>query len=370
MTAEPETAMGQAHPESASAPAAGGGYHGHIWTVSGMTSRTASPTDIERVLGAEDGTSAWFFLPREETADLAAAAAHLGIDALAIEDLLGEREPIKLDWVGNSMVAVTRAVTFDRSSGELDLMAVSLLAGPRSVIVLSDESVRDDICRHLDRAEKAVLEDGVPAVLHSVLDLIVDGYTAALQQMEDEIDELSELLFGDSPLSRDQQVYAFTLRRSVARLRRATDPMRDIASGLANAAGRASDKGSGSGGRDADRAATDPAERLLGTRSVREFSDVADHADHVARGADSLRDVISSMYETNLALADVHLNTVMKKLTGWAAIIAVPTLITGFMGMNVPYPGFQSREGFLIAFAVMVAAVTTLFIMLRRKDWI
>ncbi len=361
MTAEPVTDVAQT---------GGTDRHGHIWTPSGMNSRSASPLEIERMLRADSNTKAWFFLPREETTELGTAAAELGIDALAIEDLLGEREPIKLDWIGDSMVAVTRALTFDAGTGELILRPVSLLAGPRAVIVLADLAVRDDICRDLDRAEKAVLADGVPAVLHAVLDFIVDGYTAALQQMEDQIDELSELLFGDRALSREQQVYAFTLRRSVARLRRATEPMRDIASGLANAAGRAADRGSGSGSRDADRRPTDPAEQLLGTRSVREFSDVADHADHVARGADGLRDVISSMYETNLALADVHLNTVMKKLTGWAAIIAVPTLITGFMGMNVPYPGFQSWKGFLVAFAVMIAAITTLFITLRRKDWI
>jgi magnesium transporter len=359
MTAEPEADVRHR--------AVGADHHGHLWTSSGMTSRTASPADIERRLTADDAAMAWFFLPREETAELGAAAAELGIDALAIEDLLGEREPIKLDWIGDSMVAVTRALTFDPGTGELTLRPVSLLAGPRAVIVLADLAVRDDICRHLDRAERSVLADGIPAVLHSALDFIIDGYTAVLQQMEDKIDELSELLFGDRALSRDQQVYAFTLRRSVARLRRATEPMRDIASGLANAAGRAAD---GSGGRTPGRKPTDPAEKLLGTTSVREFSDVADHADHVARGADGLRDVISSMYETNLALADVHLNMVMKKLTGWAAIIAVPTLITGFMGMNVPYPGFQSREGFLVAFAVMIAAVTTLFITLRRKDWI
>lgn len=363
MTAEPETDV---------RPQVGGtDHHGHTWTSSGMTLRTASPSDIRDQLTADQSVKAWFFLPREETAELGTAAADLSIDALAIEDLLGEREPIKLDWIGDSMVAVTRALTFDAGTGELTLLPVSLLAGPRVVIVLADDSVRDPICRHLDRAEKAILTDGVPSVLHLVLDFIVDGYTSALQQMEDQIDELSELLFGDKALSRDQQVYAFTLRRSVARLRRATEPMRDIASGLANAAGRGSEKGSGSSsGRETDRRPTDPAEQLLGTRSVREFSDVADHADHVARGADGLRDVISSMYETNLALADVHLNMVMKKLTGWAAIIAVPTLITGFMGMNVPYPGFQSWKGFLVAFALMIAAITTLFITLRRKDWI
>ena len=352
------------------AKTAGADDHGHVWTAAGMTSRTASPGDVERLLSDDRSAKAWFFLPREETVELGNAATHLGIDALAIEDLLGEREPIKLDWIGNSMVAVTRAVTFDPGTGELVLRSVSMLAGPRVVIVLSDDSVRDDLCRHLDRAEKPILADGIPAVVHSVLDVIVDGYTAALQEMEDKIDELSGVLFGDRPLSRDEQVLAFTLRRSIARLRRATQPMRDIAAGLANAAGRASAAASTATGPAGDRRPTDAAEELLGTRSVREFADVADHADHVARGADGLRDVISSMYETNLALADVHLNMVMKKLTGWAAIIAVPTLITGFMGMNVPYPGFQSWTGFLVAFLVMIAAVTTLFLTLRHKDWI
>ncbi len=76
------------------------------------------------------------------------------------------------------------------------------------------------------------------------------------------------------------------------------------------------------------------------------------------------------MYETNLALADVHLNTVMKKLSGWAAIIAVPTLITGFMGMNVPYPGYGTTTGFVVAAAVIVVAVISLYVMLRRKDWL
>ena len=60
----------------------------------------------------------------------------------------------------------------------------------------------------------------------------------------------------------------------------------------------------------------------------------------------------------------------MKKLSAWAAIIAVPTLITGFMGMNVPYPGFQEGNGFLVALAVMVVAVTTLFVLFKRSDWL
>ena len=76
-----------------------------------MTERAATPTEVRAALAADDGAKAWFFLPREESTPLGDAARVLGIDALAIEDLVGEREPVKLDWVGDSMVAVIRAVT-------------------------------------------------------------------------------------------------------------------------------------------------------------------------------------------------------------------------------------------------------------------
>lgn len=359
----------QAGPGSSPDSAAGAdhtsGENGRVWTAGSAGVQRATPAEIEAALRRDDQARAWFFLPRQETDELGHAARRLGIDALAIEDLLDEREAMKLDWVGSSMVAVMKAVTFDAAAGELESVPVSVLAGPRAMIVLAGESMRSELCHALDKAEKEISADGIPAAIHAVLDVIMDGYSAVLDLMEDEVDTLSELLFDDKPLQRDQQLHAFRLRRSLAGLRRSTHPMRDIASGLANAAGRAAaTQNTG------ESPATDSAEKLLGTKSVREFSDIADHADHAAQAADSLREVISSMYETNLALSDVHLNTVMKKLTGWAAIIAVPTLITGFMGMNVPYPGFQTRTGFLVAFAVMIVVVTTLFVTLKKKDWI
>ncbi len=80
--------------------------------------------------------------------------------------------------------------------------------------------------------------------------------------------------------------------------------------------------------------------------------------------------MLSSLYETSLSLADVRLNMVMKKLSAWAAIIAVPTLITGFMGMNVPYPGFGHAIGVIVAVAIMAVAVVTLYLTFKRKDWL
>jgi len=89
-----------------------------------------------------------------------------------------------------------------------------------------------------------------------------------------------------------------------------------------------------------------------------------------AEWTESLRDMISSIFETNLSLADSRLNSIMKKLTSWAAIIAVPTAITGFYGQNVPYPGFGAHWGFWVSSIVIIVIGGGLYAVFRRKDWI
>ena len=74
-------------------------------------------------------------------------------------------------------------------------------------------------------------------------------------------------------------------------------------------------------------------------RSIPYYQDVYDHVLRVSESTDALRDLVSTIVETNLSLRDYRTNQIMKKVTSWAAIIAVPTLITGCYGMNVPYPG-------------------------------
>ena len=85
---------------------------------------------------------------------------------------------------------------------------------------------------------------------------------------------------------------------------------------------------------------------------------------------DSLHDMVTAVFETNLSVQDAKLNEVMKKLTGWAAIIAVPTLITGWFGQNVYYPGANASSG-LVASTVMILAIALpLWWFFRRRDWI
>ena len=82
------------------------------------------------------------------------------------------------------------------------------------------------------------------------------------------------------------------------------------------------------------------------------------------------RDLVTSILETNLTIQGNRLNLIAKKVTGWAAIIGVPTLITGYFGMNVPYPGFGEKSGFAASIATIVLAGLVLYLVFRRKDWL
>jgi magnesium transporter len=76
------------------------------------------------------------------------------------------------------------------------------------------------------------------------------------------------------------------------------------------------------------------------------------------------------VFETGLALADTRLNQIVRKLSAWAAIIAVPTAVTGFYGQNVPYPGFGQQHGFVVSSVITVVLAGGAYLGFRRSGWL
>ncbi len=300
---------------------------------------------------------AWANLDRSQGDELASLADELHLDDEALEDLTGPMERAKLDVGRDVAVVITRGWTFDPESCRLTTYPVSAVVSEGLLITIADpEPFLAAFNRRVSGCTGAVTAGHL---LYEMLDLVVDGYDAAYEQVADAVDELSERVFEDKPLTRDEQIRSFHLRRSLTVMRKVSLPMRDVTTSMSVAA------------------RTDPADDgtdwLVGQlprTTARRFDDVADHVAHVSEGVDGLREVMSTLIETNLSLADVRLNTVMKKLASWAALIAVPTLITGFMGMNVPYPGYDAEAGFIGALVVMVVAVVSLIVLFRRRDWL
>ncbi len=100
------------------------------------------------------------------------------------------------------------------------------------------------------------------------------------------------------------------------------------------------------------------------------YQDVYDHVLWATEWTESLRDLVTTILETNLTIQGNRMNVITKKVTSWAAIIAVPTLVTGIYGMNVPYPGFGRTWGVVASLGLMVVMASVLYVVFKRKDWL
>jgi magnesium transporter len=153
-------------------------------------------------------------------------------------------------------------------------------------------------------------------------------------------------------LNKLEQLHAFKLRSALSQLRRLTDPMRTVMTDIV------------------ENPPTSGKSKTRNTSLSRRWKLLAEQHDRAANAADALREALASVFDTSLALADVRMNQNMKKLTGWAAIIAVPTLVTSFVGMNVRFPLAGSVLGFWIYFVLMIITGVILYFLFRAKDWV
>jgi magnesium transporter len=106
------------------------------------------------------------------------------------------------------------------------------------------------------------------------------------------------------------------------------------------------------------------------TPSAPYWHDVYDHAQRTTETVDAARDRVDRIADTQRNEQDAQLNEITKKLAAWAAIIAVPTAVTGFYGQNVPYPGFGHHTGFFASCLVMTILAGGLYWILRRNHWL
>jgi magnesium transporter len=100
------------------------------------------------------------------------------------------------------------------------------------------------------------------------------------------------------------------------------------------------------------------------------YQDVYDHVLRATEWTESLRDLVTTILETNLTIQGNRMNVITKKVTSWAAIVAVPTFVTGFCRMNVPYPGFSRGRALAVSVTIMVAVAAALYVTFKRKDWL
>jgi magnesium transporter len=251
----------------------------------------------------------------------------------------------RLDIPANSQTAPG-----DVLSSRLLLTKVSAFVLPRGIVTVRGDSAFDmQEVFHRWEDNTDLLRLGGGALLHGLLDVIVDGHFQTVQQLDDAIEAMEDDLFDDRTPTREMQRRTFRVRKELVDFRRVVLPMREVVGAVMRHRSELHKDGN----------------ELDGW-----FADLYDHAIRAAEWSESLRDMITSIFETSLSLQDARLNTVMKKLTGWAAIIAVPTAVTGWFGQNVPYPGYQQSWGVWLTAGIILSCALGLYAVFKRKDWL
>ncbi len=280
-------------------------------------------------------------------------AEELNLDPLAVEDAFEPRErPKATRHPAHTFLTcyATRLKVEEGLTVRLETPRVSAFVMANGLITVrtADHGEMDEVIQRWET--DGLLEHGVSALVHGMLDTFVDGHFDAIQAMDDALDALEDQLFDETIQTRKIQQRIFGIRKALVQLRRVVLPMREVVTAVM--------RFRGAGG-------TPIARELDGY-----FNDLYDHVIRASEWTESLRDVVGSIFETNLSLQDARLNEVMKKLASWAAIIAVPTAVTGWFGQNIPYPGFADSFGLLLSVVTILVGTVGLYMLFRRVDWI
>ena len=293
-------------------------------------------------------TVVWVDLSGPTKEELHELAAELGLHELAVEDALEPHQRPKLDRYATHLFLSCHAVRVDVQAGRLDETEIDAFINERWLITVreNDRFQIDPVFERCDRSPDLAVF-GVGFLLYALLDVIVDSYFDTVQAFDEYYEEVSDGIFADRPLDPAKQRHWFDMRRAMVRFHRLVVPLREAISSLMR------------------REHSPIAEELYPY-----FQDVYDHILRVSESSDSLRDLVSTIVETNLSLRDYRQNQIVKKVSSWAAIIAVPALVTGYYGMNVPYPGFSQPWGVVTSGIVIIGASAGLYWVFRRAGWL
>lgn len=336
-----------------------GAVRTRLWVDGQLKSENFPVADVSERLH-EQSALVWADLLNPDRGSLDELADELGFDKRAVEDVVDHIERTKATrYADHTFVTVYATALGPQISGSIEsrllLSRVSVFVLPTAVVTVRHENDSakpifdiDEVVRRWDDNSDLLGKGGSAALLHGILDVVVDGQFDTIQQLDDAIESLEDNLFDDKSQTRQLQRDTYRLRKELVELRRVVLPMREVV----NTVMRRSVEG------------TDL------TELTSWYYDLYDHVIRASEWTDSLRDMVTTVFETNLSLQDARLNTIMKKLTGWAAIIAVPTLVTGWYGQNIPYPGFSEQSGVITSAVLSVLTSVILYLGFRRRDWL
>jgi magnesium transporter len=301
----------------------------------------------EKIDRAQDRSEfVWIGIADPTVEELRVLQEQYDLHPLAVEDALKADQLPKVDIYGDQLFVVARTAHLE--GGEIAYGETAMFVGHSHIISVRHVSARTHrALREQLEAAPSLLMHGVDYVLHAILDFVVDGYLPMVEAIEEEVLAMEHRAI-DHFLGREEINRIFTLRRELIRFQRVLGPMGEVASKLAR--------------QDLPRIDAE-------TRPY--FNDVLDHVRRVQTMVDGLREVLNSVFEFSNLLEQQRTGVITRQLAAWAAILAVPTAIAGIYGMNFRHmPELDTRYGYFVVLAAIVAVCTWLYYRFKRARWL
>jgi magnesium transporter len=206
----------------------------------------------------------------------------------------------------------------------------------------------DAVRERVDRSP-SLLDGGGPNIAYAVIDEIIDGYFPIVEAYEERIEQAEDDLIGDGASDPSGSLaVAFQIKRDLLAFRRAVAPLRDVLGRVVHID-----------------------QKVLGEDLDAEFRDLYDHVLRVYDELDTQRDLVTSILEAHLSVVSNRLNEVVLRLSSWAGIVLVPTLIAGIYGMNFrEMPELHWQLGYPYALGLMALSAAILWVRFRRAGWL
>ncbi|WP_405738758.1 magnesium/cobalt transporter CorA [Streptomyces sp. NBC_00028] len=320
--------------------------------------RTEGPDDLSDALAEARaaGGFVWIGLHEPSEREFALVTEEFGLHPLAVEDALKAHQRPKLEVYDDSLFLVLKPVVYEPKSDRVSSGEVMLFLGDSFVVTVrhGEGAPLKAVRRRLEQ-EPDMLHKGPTAVLYAVSDAVVDHYVEVATELQTDLEELETEVFSPDGGggSRHTASRIYTFKRQILEFRRATGP---LALPLTRLAGVGQFGGS---------------VPFVSEKARPFFRDVNDHLTRVNESVEGLDRLVSDILSAHLAQMSVRQNDDMRKISAWAAMAAIPTMIAGIYGMNFDHmPELHWVWSYPAVIALMAALEILLYRTFKRRGWL
>jgi magnesium transporter len=310
--------------------------------------RKAGNLPIEHACEAaqEDGAFVWVGLFEPTDDEFEAIRREFDLHPLAVEDSLKPHQRPKLERYGDCIFIVLH--TAQLAGDDIDFGETHVFAGPRYVVtVRHGASLSYAPVRGRCESTPHLLRKGPAFSLYAIMDFVVDNYFPIVEAFEQRLEDLEEAIFAGTA-KREATETIYVLKRNLMRMRRAVSPLLEVCNHLMRYD-----------------------VKLIPREMYPYLRDVQDHVIRISEDIDNMREMLGTALNANISLLSVGQSEVTRKLAGWGAILAIPTMVGGIYGMNFDYmPELHWTFGYPLVLAAMALACFIVYRRLKRAGWI